>query len=170
MGNDAVLAEAQTLTDDTYFVPTPEGIAPKMLLGVFTNGTVTSTDDLDSDYEGEAIIHEYRHGVSTRLVGAKTSISCLAKIQSGALGEGWSDYFSISFFNNPVQGAYVGQNPKVGIRRYSYEGYPLTYEDIGTGSDGYEVHDDGEIWAGTLWDLRKTLGQTVTRHNWCWTG
>ena len=78
------------------------------------------------------------------------------------MGEGWSDYFSISFFNNPVEGAYIGQNPKVGIRRYSYEGYPLTYEDIGTGSDGYEVHDDGEIWAGTLWDLRKTLGQTVT--------
>ena len=74
VGNDAVLAEAQTLTDDTYFVPTPEGIAPKMLLGVFTNGTVTSTDDVDADYEGEVVIHEYGHGVSNRLVGAKTSI------------------------------------------------------------------------------------------------
>src|ERR1041385_1333787 len=131
-------------------------------MGLFTRGTSARTDDLDSDYDGEVVVHEYGHGVTNRLVGAKTRVSCLAKIQSGALGEGWSDYFSISFFSNPVEGAYIGQNSTVGIRRYSYEAYPLTYEDIGSGVGGYEIHDDGEIWAGTLWDLRKTLGQTLT--------
>src|SRR5262249_48679462 len=40
--------------------------------------------------------------------------------------------------------------------------YPLTYEDIGSGEFGYEEHDDGEIWAAALWDLRKSLGQNVT--------
>jgi Zn-dependent metalloprotease len=164
LGNDAVLAEAQQskLTNNAAFAPTPEGIGPKIRMGLFTRGTTSLIDDLDSDYDGQVVIHEYGHGVSNRLVGAKTSVSCLAKMQSGALGEGWSDYFSISFFNNPVEGGYISQNSAVGIRRYSYEGYPLTYEDIGTGKHGYEVHDDGEIWTGTLWDLRKTLGQTVT--------
>ncbi len=27
----------------------------------------------------------------------------------------------------------------------------------------FEVHDEGELWAETLWDLRKALGATVTR-------
>jgi Zn-dependent metalloprotease len=162
VGNDAVLAEAQygLFTNNAAFGPTPEGIAPKIRMGLFTMGTSSRTDDADSDYDGMVVLHEYGHGVSNRLVGAKTSTSCLTKIQSGALGEGWSDYFASSYFNNPVQGAYIGQNPTRGVRRFSYEGYPLTYEDIG--NQGYEVHNDGEIWAGTLWDLRKSLGAAVT--------
>ena len=161
-GHDAVLGEAQFggFTNNAAFAPTPEGVAPRIRMGLFTRGTAELTDDLDSDYDGETVIHEYGHGVSNRLVGAGTSTSCLSRIQSGALGEGWSDYFSISFFNNPVEGAYLTQNPTSGIRRQSYEGYTFTYEDVGNA--GYEVHNDGEIWAATLWDLRKVLGQSVT--------
>jgi hypothetical protein len=167
IGNDAVIAEAQFgvadgITDNSSFAPTPEGISPRIRIGVYTRNTPSLTDDLDGDYAGDIILHEYGHGVSNRLVGAKVSSSCLVGIQSGAMGEGWSDYFASSFFNNPVHGGYVSQNFTQGERRYSYEGYPLTYEDIGTGMYGYEVHDDGEIWAGTLWDLRKSLGQTIT--------
>jgi uncharacterized protein (TIGR03437 family) len=162
VGGDAVLAEAQNpfLENNAAFASTPEGIAPRLRMGLFTRSTTSPFDDLDSDYEGEIVIHEYGHGVSNRLVGGRTSTSCLQHIQSGALGEGWSDYFSISFFNNPVEGAYLTQDPVRGIRRQSYEGYTFTYEDVG--NSGYEVHDDGEIWAATLWDLRKSLGQTIT--------
>ncbi|HXJ43173.1 MAG TPA: M36 family metallopeptidase, partial [Bryobacteraceae bacterium] len=46
------------------------------------------------------------------------------------------------------------------MRRQSYDGYTFTYEDVGNA--GYEVHNDGEIWAATLWDLRKALGQTLS--------
>ena len=160
--NDAVLGEAQFggFTNNAAFAPTPEGVAPRIRMGLYTRGTPDLTDDLDPDYDGEVVIHEYGHGVSNRLVGGGASTSCLNRIQSGALGEGWSDYFSISYFNNPVEGAYLTQNPKTGIRRQSYEGYTFTYEDIGNA--GYEVHNDGEIWAATLWDLRKALGQSVT--------
>jgi uncharacterized protein (TIGR03437 family) len=162
VGGDAVIAEAQNAfsTNNAAFAPTPEGIAPRMRMGLFTRSTTSLTDDLDSDYDGQVVIHEYGHGVTTRLVGGRSSTSCLDQIQSGAMGEGWSDYFSISFFNNPVEGAYLTQNPVRGIRRQSYEGYTFTYEDVG--NSGYEVHDDGEIWAATLWDLRKSLGQAIT--------
>jgi extracellular elastinolytic metalloproteinase len=57
-------------------------------------------------------------------------------------------------------GAYTEQDPKNGNRRHSYEAYPYTYEDIG--NQGYEYHNDGEIWAATLWDLRKALGSAKT--------
>src|SRR5262245_60122685 len=132
VGNDAVIAEAQVgaqfslFNDNAAFAPTPEGIAPKIPTGLFTRGTSSLTDDLDSDYDGMVILHEYGHGVSNRLVGAKTSTSCLLQIQSGALGEGWSDYFASSFVNNPVIDAYIGQNTIRGVRRFSYEGYPVS--------------------------------------------
>ena len=161
-GNDAVIAEAQNASssNNASFAPTPEGIAPRMRMGIFTRGTSSTVDDLDSDYDGQIAIHEYGHGVSNRLVGGGTSTSCLNHIQSGGMGEGWSDYFAISFFNNPVIGGYSAQNTVHGLRRQSYEGYTFTYEDVGNA--GYEVHDDGEIWAATLWDLRTSLGQALT--------
>jgi uncharacterized protein (TIGR03437 family) len=160
-GNDAVMAEAQQANalNNASFAPTVEGVAPKIRMGIFTRGTTSVNDDLDSSYDGEVVVHEYGHGVSNRLVGAKTSTSCLNRPQSGAMGEGWSDYFSISYYNNPVEGAYPVQNTVRGIRRHSYEDYPYTYEDFGNA--GYEVHNDGEIWAATLWDLRQSLGQSV---------
>jgi Zn-dependent metalloprotease len=162
IGGDAVIAEAQNgdSEDNSSFAPTPDGISPRIRIGVFTRSTSTPDDDLDADYDGQVVLHEYGHGVSNRLVGGGTSTSCLEQIQSGAMGEGWSDYFAISYFNNPVLGAYVSQNMTRGLRRQSYEGYTFTYEDVG--NSGYEVHNDGEIWAATLWDLRKSLGQTVT--------
>jgi uncharacterized protein (TIGR03437 family) len=163
LGNDAVRAEAEYggFTDNSDFGPTPDGTAPIMRIGLYTRGTTSLTDDLDNDYNGQTVFHEYGHGVSNRLVGARTSTSCLDGAQSGAMGEGWSDYFAISNFNRPVYGAYPSQDPVKGLRRHSYEGYPYYYEDLGNGTYGYEVHDDGEVWAATLWELRKSVGQTV---------
>jgi hypothetical protein len=163
-GGDAVQALDQYggFTDNASMAITPEGTAPKMRMGIFTRNTSTTyTDDLDSSFDGQIPVHEYTHGVSTRLVGAGNYVGCLSTQISGSMGEGWSDYFAGSLFNNPVEGAYVTQDVTNGIRRHSYEGYPYTYEDIGN-SGSYEVHDDGEIWAATLWDLRKSLGMATT--------
>ena len=161
VGGDYVkgLAQYGGFTNNASMSTPKEGISPTLKLGLFTRGTAGVTDDFDTDYSGMTIMHEYGHGVSNRLVGSG-STSCLYGMQSGSMGEGWSDYFAISFFNNPVVGAYESQNTIRGIRRQSYEGYSYKYEDIG--NNGYEVHNDGEIWAATLWDIRKTLGQTIT--------
>jgi Zn-dependent metalloprotease len=160
---DGVIALDQygAFTNNASMSTPPEGTAPRMRMGIFTNGTSQYTDDLDSAFDGGVVVHEYTHGVSTRLVGAGYSIGCLYRIQSGAMGEGWSDYFAASLFNNPVMGAYVTQDPVNGVRRQNYDNYTYTYEDIGN-EGSYEVHNDGEIWAATLWDLRKSLGMTVT--------
>ena len=159
---DGVVAMAQHAgeVNNAAFTPTPEGTPGQVRVGLFTRNTTTRIDDFDADYDGQVLFHEYAHGVSNRLVGTLTSTSCLQRTQSGGMGEGWSDYFAISYYNNPVIGAYVTARPTRGIRRQSYEGYTFTYEDVG--NQGYEVHNDGEIWAATLWDLRKSLGQSVT--------
>lgn len=167
-GNDAVLAQTHFggFTNNANFATPADGTAPRMRLGIFTRGTAVRTDDLDSAFEGQVVMHEYGHGVSNRLVGGGASTSCLARTHSGAMGEGWSDYFAASFYDDPVIGAYIVQNPR-GFRRQSYEGYRFTYEDLGNLNVGdlrigYEVHADGEVWAATLWDLRKELGKDIT--------
>ena len=160
VGGDSVRAEAQdgaTFNNANFGTP-PEGTQPRMQLGIFTRGTSLATDDLDADYDGPTIIHEYGHGVSNRLVGGGAG-GCLFGTQSGAMGEGWSDYFAISYFNNPVFSPYPDQNRYRGPRRQGYDNNRLTYEDLG--EEFYEVHDDGEVWGGVLWDIRKAVGQAV---------
>ncbi|MBI4209521.1 MAG: M36 family metallopeptidase, partial [Deltaproteobacteria bacterium] len=74
---------------------------------------------------------------------------------SGAMGEGWSDWFAASLYDDPIIGEYVSGNSSKGIRRYALDRNPLTYGDLCQGPNGCEVHDDGEIWSGILWDLRE---------------
>ncbi|MBM3727780.1 MAG: hypothetical protein FJW40_20455 [Acidobacteria bacterium] len=159
---DSVIAEAQdgSAVNNASFGTPPDGVRPRMQMGLVTRGTVDLNDDLDLSYDGGVVFHEYAHGVSTRLVGGPDNVGCLRGTQSGALGEGWSDYFAMSFFNAPVVGAYFSQNILRGIRRFSYDNVRLTYQDLG--DSGYFVHGDGEIWGATLWDLRTSLGKQTT--------
>jgi hypothetical protein len=93
---DPVRAEAQYggFTNNAESAISVDGISPKIRAGLYTRGTGSKTDDLDSDFEGSLIVHEYAHAVNNRLVGGGTSVSCLVGIQGGAMDEGWSDYFA----------------------------------------------------------------------------
>ncbi len=125
------------------------------LTGVFT----------DSSYDALVVIHEYAHGVSTRLVRQ------LAGPQGGAMGEAWSDFFALEFLlppGAPVDGIYAGGSEYffqlfgTGLRTRPYttnlEINPLTYRELGRVlSSGPEVHADGEIWVSALWEMRAAL-------------
>jgi len=130
--------------NNAFFMTRLDGLTSFMVMFLFTSPR------RDPSFDGDVVIHEYSHGVSTRLVG----VGQLSGTQSGAMGEGWSDYFPISLYNDPVAGEYVTGNASTGIRRYAYDNSPLTYGDLCTGPYDCEVHDDGEIWAVALWDLR----------------
>ncbi len=160
--NDAVRAEAQVQVNNAFFSPSPDGMPGHIVMGIFGQGTEKEDDDRDASYSAQIVFHEYAHGVTSRIVGGP-SLICLDGTQAYALGEGWSDYFSVSYTDDPVQGAYLTANSERGIRRQSYEGYTFTYEDLG--NSGFSApHPEGEIWAATLWDLRKELGRdTVDR-------
>ena len=84
-----------------------------------------------------------------------------------------------------VVGAYATDNTATGIRENAIDcpvgaasascpGTALTgpggftYADLGrvdasAGQPSFEVHADGEIWAETLWDLRRAVGATAAR-------
>src|SRR5262249_62122600 len=55
----------------------------------------------DGDLDNDVIIHEYGHGVSNRLTGGPANSNALDALQSGGMGEGWSDFYSLMFAQRP---------------------------------------------------------------------
>src|SRR5688572_27086351 len=156
-GNDSVRAEAQdgSGTNNANFATPPDGSRPRMQQFLFTS----PTPDRDSSVDGDVVFHEYGHGISNRLIG--NGSTALSGTQSGAMGEGWSDYWAITINNDGAVGEYVTNNPN-GIRRAAYTvpaaAVHNSYSDLQSSS----VHNDGEVWAATLWDLRTQLGAATT--------
>jgi hypothetical protein len=151
-GNDAVQADAQDglgLSDGHHannanMSTPPDGFAPRMQMYLF-NG---ATPGRDGSLDAQIVLHEYTHGLSSRLVGGGAGIDA---IQTAGLGEGWSDFFALALLADPVadvDGAYpmasyatyhgfgtlFEENYYYGIRRYPYctdtNKNPLTFADI----------------------------------------
>jgi len=176
LGNDAVQADAQdgSGTNNANFGTPTDGNAPRMQMYIWT----AANPDRDSDLDNGIIAHEYGHGVSNRLTGGPGNSSALNATQSGGMGEGWSDFHALMFAQRATDtkngafgiGTYV-LNQSVngdGIRRFRYSFdmgvNPLTYDAYGSsGTTSYgvtrsnQVHNTGEIWCSTLWDLNWLL-------------
>lgn len=118
----------------------PDGMPGRLQIGIFDVVVMGR----DPAYSAQIIFHEYAHGATNRFAGGRQNAGCLNGTQSNGTDEGWADYFSNSFTDDPVQGAYLIGRLDRGIRRFSYENYPLTYEDMGN-RDFIDVHDEGEI-------------------------
>lgn len=168
-------------------LPEGQGALMQMYLWAPTEGTpqfraVSGADDASIVY------HEYAHGLSARLIVDSAGAAALSGAQPGAMGEGWSDWYAMDYLvakgfasdteapgevrvgdfevtNNafrtqaldcPVGSSCPG-TPTAGAGGY-------TYGDFGKLRGMAEVHDDGEIWAETLWDLRAAAGSATARN------
>ena len=100
LGNDAVQADAQdgSGTNNANFATPPDGSAPRMQMYIFTN----TAPNRDSSLDTQIIIHEYGHGVSNRLTGGPANANALDAMQSGGMGEGWSDWWALMFTQKPT--------------------------------------------------------------------
>lgn len=129
-------------------------------------------NQLDGNLDNGIISHEYAHGISNRLTGGPSDVSCLGNPEQ--MGEGWSDWVSLVTSVRPNDegtdargiGSYaLGQNPDgPGIRRFPYSTdmsiNPLTLGDV---AGNTEVHAVGEVWTAMLWDLYWAM---VDAHGW----
>ena len=167
-GNDGVRVDVHdgAATNNALFSTPPDGIAPRMALGLWPGSR------RDVAFDGDVILHEYVHGLSNRLVGGPWDSGALFVWQSGAMGEGWSDALAASYTSDPVIGEYVTRNSATGVRTVRYDQSTLTYGQFGTrrlatlpGTTTLAglpaVHRDGEIWASTLWSVREAVGQSA---------
>jgi len=118
---------------------------------------------VDADFDAEVLLHEYTHGVFRRLTGT-------GGVQSGAINEGNSDFFSLNYLTPAAAspdgaftaGGYSKQNFARGVRTRPYSTdlsvNDLSYADFGHNSSaGFEVHADGEIWVEAMWEVRSRL-------------
>ncbi|MBN9522572.1 M36 family metallopeptidase [bacterium] len=177
LGNDAVEADAQDnslstfpSTNNANFATPPDGFAPRMQMYVFD----LTNPFRDGDFANEIVVHEYGHGVSTRLTGGPANANSLSTVQSAGMGEGWSDFWALMFTQtaskqandpNPI-GTWVGGDPPSGPggRRFPYSFDmsvdPLTFNDYNLDRSFFgqpEVHNTGEIWTSALWDMNWLL-------------
>ncbi|TBN02423.1 T9SS type A sorting domain-containing protein [Hyunsoonleella flava] len=132
----------------------------------------------DSSFDNGIIIHEYGHGITTRLTGGANNSSCLNN--NFQMGEGWSDWFALMLTMKPsdvgTDGRGIGtfangeeiDGRGIRTRRYSTDVAINEYtfnetnddrvigQDADTGEDiklNESVHYNGTIWATILWDL-----------------
>ncbi|MCA2212401.1 M36 family metallopeptidase [Jidongwangia harbinensis] len=162
----------------------PDGTAPTMQMYLFRNGgSVIAGNSGDS---ADIVYHEYGHGLSNRLVVDAHGLSGLNEYQPGAMGEAWSDWYAMDYLvakgleedtaaeGDVLVGKYLltggtirtqGIDCPVGSTSAACPGTPgagpggYTYGDIGKIYPfGPAIHDDGEVWAQTLWDLRTAIG------------
>ncbi len=123
---------------------------------------------LDGSLDNVVVAHEYTHGISNRLVGGPSSVSCLSNDEQ--MGEGWSDFLSMAITVKPGD---TGARPRTyanyvlrqgadgaGLRRQPYS------TDMGLNNQDYEdivgtaiYQDLGEVWAVMLWDLYWKLAE-----------
>ncbi|MGH2710485.1 MAG: M36 family metallopeptidase [Actinomycetota bacterium] len=179
LGNDAVQAEAQDGGGvlNANFATPADGSSGRMQmylwvdafdnlgLGVEDFVRPYSHQVRDGDLDNGVIFHEYGHGVSNRLVGGPSNVSCL-RTHDEREGEGWSDWWSYVLTMRPGDdgatprgiGTYVvyheegRRGPGIRITPYSTDMTinPATYNTIKTAA---EPHGVGYVWATMLWDL-----------------
>ncbi|WP_344009121.1 M36 family metallopeptidase [Nocardioides lentus] len=108
--------------------------------------------------------HEYTHAITNRMVAGPDE--GLTSEHGGAMGESWSDLVAAEYVfshgydagTRPwVLGAYATGNRVKGIRDYAIDRNPLNFSNYGFDTTGDEVHADGEIWNGTMWEVRQAL-------------
>ncbi|KAH9269204.1 hypothetical protein BASA83_008696 [Batrachochytrium salamandrivorans] len=151
--------------DNANFVVGADGQPGVMNMYRFTRTDPNRNPGLDNG----VVLHEYGHGVSSRLTGGAATSGCLITAEAQGLGEGWSDILALIVLAKKSDtattqvtiGEYV-ENKTMGFRSHPYttdmKVNPLTYDSLQTRSG---THDVGEVWASLLWDVYWSL---VTRH------
>lgn len=175
LGGDAVTLNTQDGAgrNNANFATPIDGQVPRMRMYVWDYTPIWK----DSSFDAGVVIHEYTHGLSNRLTGGALNGGCLATVEAGGMGEGWSDFYSIAIHlktsdtravDYPM-GDWIRSRPS-GIRAYLYSTdrkfssstsssevltnlvatNPMTYE-FAYGS--LLVHYIGTIWATILYEV-----------------
>jgi len=136
---------------------------------------------LDGSFDAGIICHEYAHGISNRLTGGPSTVSCLDNVEQA--GEGWSDYFGLFMTSRPSDYPYlnrgVGTWPSghpqagIGVRPTPYNVDlkidPADYSQLNDLQIISQPHGIGYIWCSMLWDLHwafiKTYGNEQNVYN-----
>jgi Zn-dependent metalloprotease len=102
---------------------------------------------LDTAKARDVWYHEYTHGVVDHIYAIGQSG------QAGAMSEGMADYFACTNTGDHLLGEWVFPDPRYQRDLQNTLKYPQDW--VG------EIHDDGRIYSGAVWDFRTAAGATV---------
>jgi hypothetical protein len=126
--------------------------------------SISSSNIFTSSLDSGVVVHEYGHGISTRLTGGASNSGCLSNAEQ--MGEGWSDYFALMLtmkstdtanqirgigtylINQSITGS--GIRPAPYSRSFSINNF--TYGATNNASIS-QPHGIGFVWASMLWDM-----------------
>ncbi|HEX2454801.1 MAG TPA: M36 family metallopeptidase [Vicinamibacterales bacterium] len=159
LGGDSIVGLARaTGRNNATFQSAPDGANGIISMYLWDGFGCWSQDvdgdgvaDIDGDYDLDIVLHEYQHGVSQRLNTVFTGN------EADAIGEGGGDFFAYSVNNNALLAEYSYPD---GLRAVNSKGYGDWYCLLGFLC---EPHDNGEIWANVLWDLRERFRVDAVR-------
>jgi hypothetical protein len=120
---------------------------------------------VDDAEDAEVILHELGHQIHF-----SQSADFFATEQSGAISEGWGDYWAADVSEWALaQAGRPGESDPACLMDWDSTAYTAgpvhcirrldTDKMYPADLDG-EVHDDGEIWSHALWNLRTAIGAT----------
>ncbi|PWY84983.1 extracellular metallo proteinase MEP [Aspergillus heteromorphus CBS 117.55] len=166
-GHDYVILNAQdgSGTSNANFASPPDGFPARMRMYIWTE----STPPRDGSFDAGIVIHEYTHGLSTRLTGGPLNSGCLNALESGGMGEGWGDFMATAIRLKPndtrTKSYAVGSwsyNDDGGVRKYPYSTSfaqnPLNYTSVNNQNG---VHAIGTVWATMLYEV---LWNLIDKH------
>jgi subtilase family serine protease len=150
-GGDPIKGNARALgRNNANYMHAADGSSPTINMFLWDGSNCWAEDvdfdgqpDLDGDYDFDILLHEYHHGVSLRLNSSFTGV------EAGAMGEGGGDFFAYSVNGNTLLAEYARPGGLRGVNTKTYADWTCQFGLV------CEVHDNGEIWANVLWDLRE---------------
>lgn len=142
------------LPDEVVLIGNASYVGDCGLLAAFGQGP-----QADYGYDGDVVYHELAHGVvevmmDGGLLARRHDRPEAVLRDAGALNEGTADFFAAVYTGNPTQAEYVALRTGKPARTADNA---LSCPHAITG----EVHADGELWSGALWDAYTEVGDPL---------
>lgn len=164
LGNDRIIAYAQDIDgyNNANMAVPPDGRSGEMRVYQWR----MSTPHRDGVLDNGIVIHEFSHGVTSRLTGGPHNVGCLSFGEAGGMGEGWGDVWAtILRMRNATStrrnysawqmGLYANGGLE-GVRKCPYISEraecQTTYESLND-RKYWGVHAKGEVWATMLLEV-----------------
>jgi len=123
-------------TNNANMLPLPDGYSPRMQMYLFTGsgsadepGENTDVNDVNGGDDGAIVYHEYTHGMSNRLLCCDAfGWSLIGGPQSGAMDEGWADWYAMDFLEGSdliVDSGAAGE-----VRLGDYENFRVRFQPV----------------------------------------
>ncbi|MFQ5601749.1 MAG: hypothetical protein ACE5HS_00615 [bacterium] len=145
-----------------YFVPSEENAFFDRALAQIWFGQIKANNEPFA-MRSDMIYHEYAHAVVQNLTSKNTPApqSLPPKDETGAMLEGFSDYFACTINDDAEWRAFPPTHPRAAENRRLQNAFQYHTDFKRGAADNGFIHFNSQIFSGILWDLRSLLMQKM---------